>query len=708
MQCNVASKNIFYQNPLLRLAIPLMAGIATGWVCDVEALHIFAVFILSVVLLPFCLMHSAPKWLFGVGVMMFMFSTGLFVESRQAYEKSLQWSSEKNSYTARLVEVPCVRGSDVKVLAELFADTLCSINSERRKGIVYLHFQRSVETESLSAGDLLELETMVYPPCNQGNPAEFNIERFYYIKDISGTAFVYDEAWEHIPTTKKGIKIRALELRAGAVALYERLGFEKENMALLSALTLGEKRDFPQELKESYSIAGASHILAMSGLHLGILYMIITALLPLRRRNFVFRLLREVVVIAVLWGFAFVAGLSPSVVRSATLFTLMSSGRLLSRDVSPISSLAFAAIAMLLFSPHLLFDVSFQLSFAAVFAILLLAPPLQDLLGVYERGPLYAYIVNLLILSLVSQLGTMPLVWYYFGMFPVYFLLTNLFVVPLAFAIMILVLLVWLLTPIPFLQHCVAWLLDIVAGLMNMGVQSVAELPSASYSLPPLGIMGIMCVVLFITLFSLGVIQRRWWLVAIASCSTLPLIVLLLLFDKSATDGNYMVIYNNRKNPLVHLVYDGGENYLVSTVPQRDAEYVYVSAPFVKQESLSSPQWVEQECNDSVVQYSDGLFMFDGVAVRLLDNAHWRENEYVKPVDILVLCRGFLGPISELVEVYPAACVVLDGSLYRHSRERIKRECALLGIEAVDISQSGAMKVVVSGENFDLVPMRDK
>ena len=376
----MSEKNIFHQIPLLRLAIPLMLGVVVGFASEAGVSYALASFAVSLVAVLLSFMRTAPKWVFGVGAMAFMFSVGLLTEYRQSIEKAPQWGSEKYECRARLVEVPAVRGTNVKVLADLSLEN--DSTSGRNRGLVYLYFPRTVDTEQLLAGDVLLFETYITPPKNQGNPEEFDIEHYYYIKEITGTAFVPDGEWQLISAEKKSIATRALELRASVVDFYERLRFENERLALLSALTLGEKRDFPQELKESYSVAGASHILALSGLHLGILYMLLSLMLPLRGNRVLFRVLRELLIVAVMWGFAFVAGLSPSVVRSAILFTLISFGRLLGQDVSPVSSLSFAAVVMLLFSPHLLFDVSFQLSFAAVFSILMLAPPLQQFLGV--------------------------------------------------------------------------------------------------------------------------------------------------------------------------------------------------------------------------------------------------------------------------------------------------------------------------------------
>ncbi len=683
-----------------------MLGIATGWVCGIPVSYILFLSVISLVALLLGLMRIAPKWLFGVGVMAAMFAIGLFAENRQAAGKSVSWNGFKNCYTANLVEMPAVRGTNVKVLADVVADSLP--DEGRSQGLVYLYFPRTVETELLSAGDVVTFESKIAPPRNMGNPAEFDIESYYYIKGVSGTAYVPDRKWHLLPEKKNTLQSHALKLRGSAIELYKRLGFEKEALALLSALTLGEKRDFPQELKESYSVAGASHILALSGLHLGILYILLALLVPGSKGGVAWRVLRELFIVLFLWGFAFVAGLSPSVVRSAILFTLMSLGRLLGGDVSPVSSLSLAAMVMLVFSPHLLFDVSFQLSFAAVLSIVLLAPPLQKVMGVYKHGAVYRYAVNLLILSLVAQIGVLPFVWYYFGMFPLYFLVTNIFVVPLAFVMMVLVVAVWILTPLSFLQIPFAWLLGLVVRLMNFIVCGVAELPGASISLPQLDLPGVCCVTVIMVLMLLALYKRHWWLLVLSSCGALSLSVLYLAEGEPADEGDYIVIYNNRKNPLLHLVYETGNNYLVSTVPQLDAEYEYVSEPYIQRESLSSPQWVEWEYSDSLLQYKEGFFTFDGVTIKLLDNSFWRENDYVQPVDVLVLCRGFLGSIAELVQVYPAACVVADASLYKNSRERIMREYMQLGIEVVDVSQTGAMKLVAHGDAFDLIPMKEQ
>ena len=104
----------------------------------------------------------------------------------------------------------------------------------------------------------------------------------------------------------------------------------------------------------------------------------------------------------------------------------------------------------------------------------------------------------------------------------------------------------------------------------------------------------------------------------------------------------------------------------------------------------------------------EGLLDFCGLKVRFVDNGYWNESKYSVPADAVVLCRGFLGSVEELFEVYPTGCLVLDASLYKRSRDRILRECASLGVDAVDISRTGAVALIPGGDSFTLVPLRGK
>ena len=702
-------REIFDSNPLVRLVVPFAGGIAFGWCCNVEMLHICSFLALFAATLLLSFFDLAPKWkpLFGVGAFGVMLSLGLLSEHLQHDGKAVSWGGGKREYTARLVETPLMRGTNVKVLAELSSPDSVPLPGVRTEGLVYLYFTPTVESELLQVGDVLAVETTVSPPENRGNPAEFDVEKFYYVKGVSGTAFVPENNWRVVERGRHDVFTLSLCVRERLIKLYERLGFDGGELAMLSALTLGEKRDFPKALKEEYATAGASHVLALSGLHLGIFYMLLSFLLPYRGRARALVLLRELVIVAVLWAFAFVAGLSPSVVRAAILFTLMSLARCLGRDASSLSSLSLAALIMLVYDPHLLFDVSFQLSFAAVSAILLFVEPVKRFLKIDKCGRVVGYVAGMLLVSVVAQVGTLPLVWYHFGVFPLYFMLTNLVVVPLAFVVMSLAVLLWAASPVSFLSHAISWLLHGVVAFMNNTVMAVAALPGASFALPSLGVVELSLLLSAAALVVCSLALRRWRMLLCSSVVAALLAVLYCFAGGEEKPGSYMLIYNNRKNPLLHIV-EGKANWLLSTVPELDAEYEYSSAPYVKRERLDAPCWVTDGCENSLLSFDDGLLSYAGFKVRLVDNAHWRENIYSEPADMVILCRGFLGSIKELLDVYPTGCLVMDASLYERSRRRIMRECAALDVDVVDVASAGALMFIPGGESFELVNMRGK
>ena len=684
-----------------------MAGIAVGWHGAVGLTIIYALFSLSVVSMLFGLSRRVPVWLFGAGALLAMFSLGLFVESGQRSRMQDSWCDSKLCYEARLLEVPAVRGSSVKALAKVSLPDTSRVRGVRGEGLVTLYFQRTVDSGLLEVGDNLLFETVVRNPENAGNPAEFDNEYYSYVNGVTGSAYLRDGDWRYCGRGDLSLYMRAMLLRDRIVSMYRDLGFGGDGLALLSALTVGEKRDFPQELKESYSAAGASHVLALSGLHLGILYMLLMFLMP-RVYDIRLSILKELVVVIVIWGFAFVAGLSPSVTRAAILFTLMSFCKLCSRDSSSLNSLAFAAIVMLVVEPHLLFNISFQLSFSAVFSILCIMPPMRHLVNADAHGRIYRSVVDMLLLSFAAQVGTLPFIWYYFGVFPLYFLLTNLFVVPLAFAVVALAILVWVLAFLPAVQSCVAWVLSCVIEIMNGGVVFVASLPGGSFALPSATLPVAFCVASLLLLLAVALVRCKWWLLAFVSLSATVLSFFYYLEHGEDPPEDYIVIYNNRKNPLVHLVMKDKTNILVSTVPCADAEYEYSSVPFVKRERLPEPLWMWGCDSLHGVRMADGVFTFAGLKLCMLDNPLWMENQYVEPVDILLLCRGFLGNIKELMEVYPTNCILIDASLYRHSRNRIIKECAAMGIAPVDISHTGALRIVSSDDGFEIHQMRGK
>ena len=224
--------------------------------------------------------------------------------------------------------------------------------------------------------------------------------------------------------------------------LYGRLesaGLSGDELATTGALTLGYKEDLDPELKHHFQASGAAHVLAVSGLHTGIIYGLLLWFLTLGGRfkpsyeNKIGRRLISIAIIAVMWGYAWLTGMTPSVVRAVVMVTIFEVGRMVYREAISLNSIAAAAVLILMIHPYDLWSVSFQLSFAATAAIVMLVSSLRhDGTTILRRSRILRYFVGIIVVSFAAQLGTLPITMYYFGQISCYFLLTNLIVLPIA------------------------------------------------------------------------------------------------------------------------------------------------------------------------------------------------------------------------------------------------------------------------------------
>jgi competence protein ComEC len=263
------------------------------------------------------------------------------------------------------------------------------------------------------------------------------------------------------------------------LAYYRKLGFEGDTFAVLAALTSGYTVELPEELRGSFSASGVSHVLAVSGLHAGLIYMLLLGLLtvvPLWMRGR--KAAQCLLVIGLLWAFAFFTGLSPSVVRAAIMFSLLAVSSISGWRTNALNSLAAAAMGMLVYNPCLLYEVSFQLSFVSVSAILIIQPWLQAKWTV--NNPVMRKIWSLTTVSLAAQIGVLPLILFYFGSFPVYFLPANLLIVPLVTLIMYVAVAMLAVSFLPFAPELPAYLLKFLIGLLNGMTRRIGELPFAT------------------------------------------------------------------------------------------------------------------------------------------------------------------------------------------------------------------------------------
>ena len=262
-----------------------------------------------------------------------------------------------------------------------------------------------------------------------------------------------------------------LKQREKLLERYRQQGLEDDAYALVAAMTLGDKTAIDKDLRQTYNISGAAHVLALSGLHMGIIYAALTLLTFGRRR----RIVTQALIVIALWAFVFLVGMPASAVRAATMLSLYALLTLGYREKASINALAFTALVMLSISPYTLFDVGFQMSFLAVLSILVWTPVLSDWVSpaLQRRWPPLRWAWGLTAVTLAAQLGVAPLIAYYFGRISTYFLLSSFVAIPAVTVI------VWLALATLLVPGLTPVLTAVTNGL-NACLDAISRLPGAN------------------------------------------------------------------------------------------------------------------------------------------------------------------------------------------------------------------------------------
>lgn len=279
-----------------------------------------------------------------------------------------------------------------------------------------------IDTELLLSTNFQEIK----PPLN---PFQFNYRAYLENQGIFHQLYVRPEETYLLAKNNTGISGYADRLRSKINTALQKHDFDPDQLSIVNALLLGQRQDIPEEIRSDYINAGAIHILAISGLHIGILLMIFQFVLrPLNHIKHG-RIIKILILLAILWSFAIIAGLSASVIRAVSMFTTFTIGINLRRISNSFNLLFISMFILLLIKPSFLFEVGFQLSYAAVFAILWLQPKLYNLWKPKHWSTKRLW--ELLTVTLAAQLGVLPLSLFYFHQFPGLFFLSNLAIVPI-------------------------------------------------------------------------------------------------------------------------------------------------------------------------------------------------------------------------------------------------------------------------------------
>lgn len=310
-------------------------------------------------------------------------------------------------------------------------------------------------------------------------PGEFNAKKWYRSQGIFWQAFFGDSSYRLIPRQPEfSLRNMAVSCRLHLENIFLKNLPSGQDAAMLSALLLGIRKKMDPELKEAYSAAGLTHILAVSGMHVALIFGFFSFLLKGIKNLPAGRFLFSISITCLLWFYALVTGLSPSVLRAVCLFTVMQFSDVLRKPSLPINNLCFTSILLILADQEILFDLGYQLSFSAVYGIISFQPYFIPTISGKNR--LIHFVLENTSVTLAASLATLPLILFHFHRFPVYFLLSNLLAVPLSNLLIYAGIALLALSPLSMLAKACGWMLHCAIELLNGFVQMVNNLPFSS------------------------------------------------------------------------------------------------------------------------------------------------------------------------------------------------------------------------------------
>ncbi len=417
------------------------------------------------------------RWLFGLCLHLFFLSLGVVIthlySQRHAPDHLIEAPQNKVAYLIQLLDDPQKKDRSYGVQARVigFQDSEGSRSAHSR---LMLYLQKSKEAKALKYGDRIlflgNLNRLKQPM----NPHEFDYKNYLNLKAIYFQAYADSSAWQYV-SGGHGWQLLALAkgFRKEMLSCIDQWRLSDDQRAVTKALLLGYRYDIEDDLLRAYSSAGAMHVLAVSGLHVGIVYLMAFYLLYFLDRIKYGTVLRTLILILLLWAYATVTGLSASVVRAATMFTFVAIGTGFRRYTSIYNTILGSAIVLMLCKPTFLFEVGFQLSYAAVFGIVWLQPRFQNLWQ--PRHWLLRQFWAITTVSIAAQIATFPLGLYYFHQFPTLFLISNWMVIPIVTILMYVGLISLVFSAAGWVPHFLVAIYGGFLWLMNRGVDFIEE-----------------------------------------------------------------------------------------------------------------------------------------------------------------------------------------------------------------------------------------
>lgn len=577
---------------------------------------------------------------FLIGVVTLLLNTNSLEKSNYVhYKKAFE---KPQSVTLTLREK--LKGNDHN---HRYVALINKIENKMFSGKIIVNIQKNSALNKLIVGNTIRVKTILQKHSIPKNPNQFDYGKYLTDKQIYAQVYADKSEIEISTTIKKDIWYYVAKLHTHIVSNLEKHRFNTTEMNVALALILGQRQEISPDIIRDYQYSGATHILSVSGLHVGFIMLFISFILKPIPNNRNGSLIKLAVILILLTLFAIISGLSASVLRSVVMFSFLALGNHLRRTINIYHTLLVSMLLILLFEPYFLFDVGFQLSYLALFFILWLQPILKKIWK--PKNSILIYIWNVLTVSFAAQIGTFPLCLYYFHQFPGLFFITNIIILPALSFIMIMGILVVFLAvfnanPVFFIR-----ILEKSIYLLNQTTHYIASFESFVIRNISFHFYHLMTFYLLIVATIMWVKKPTYQKLFI-TLSTLILLQIVFIFTKIEVQKKQeFVVYNQKQKTII--TERNGNNVILFTddtlkkETQNKAINSYLIGSFSKIKSI-------QKIKNTLFFNKEKIFIIDSANIY---------SKQIKP-DIIILRQSPKINLDRLLENLHPKIIVADAS----------------------------------------------
>lgn len=546
-------------------------------------------------------------------------------------------------------------GSNDRYVAQLH-----QVNSQKVKGKILLNLTNP-NGNKLEIGTIVRIQSRLRTIPPPRNPFQFDYANYLKQKQIYAQVFASVQEIQYQKNPQKNLWYYTSKIRNTIATNLKESGMDHTTLSITMALLLGQQQEIDSHLIKDYQFAGAVHILSVSGLHIGCLVLFLNFLMQPISNSKKGRTLKLIILLLSLALFGVLAGLAPSVLRSVTMFSFVAIGNYWNKHTNIYHTLLVSAFLILLFNPFLLFDVGFQLSYAALFFIVWLQPIFANLWQVKNKILLFFW--NIITVSFAAQIGTLPLSLYYFHQFPSLFFVTNLAVLPLLSVIMVIgviVMIVALFGKIPFmLLSPLVWGIE----LMNSIIHWVASIESLVFQNISFSLALLLSTYLLIVFFFIGISQKSFYAKLLFLVCLLSIQLYYLAIKISQQNERELIVLHTPKS---------------TTLCERKGKAIAVYSSEKKEQNYKQ--------HLAVQYYVTGAFGQIKTTSPLKNTFYCKHNKILvvdsktsiplhTQFDLLVLSKNPKLNLDRVITQFRPKMVIADGSNYSNMIQKWKKSC---------------------------------